>query len=234
MKRAGAVVAEALAAMKAAVAPGVTPVELDALCGEVFARHGALSAPRLEYGAPVNAFVSVNADVVHGLPTRRALRPGDVVKLDVTPNVDGFVADAALTVIVPPASKTAQRLVACAEAALSAALGAARAGGRLADIGGAVERTVRRGGFYVLRELAGHGVGRAIHEAPEVLNVATLDPSTLAEGTVLAIEPMIAARRGRVVTRTDGWTLGVHPASLTAHVEHTVVIQKGEPLVLTA
>jgi len=122
MKRAGAVVAAALAAMKASVRPGVTPAQLDDICGDVFAEHGAVSAPRLEYGAPVHAFVSVNADVVHGLPTVRPLEPGDVVKLDVTPNVGGFVADAALTVVVPPALEVAERLVACAEAAFWAAV----------------------------------------------------------------------------------------------------------------
>lgn len=235
MKRAGAVVAEALAAMKAAVEPGVTPAQLNAICGEVFAEHGAVSAPYLEYGAPVHAFVSVNADVVHGLPTRRPLEPGDVVKLDVTPNVGGFVADAALTVIVPPAPDVATRLVACTEAAFWAAMRTARAGRPLHVIGRAVEREVKRRGFHVIRELAGHGVGRAIHEAPEVLNFyRSRDATKLTEGLVLAVEPMVATRAGRVKTRPDGWTLGVQHGSLTAHYEHTVVITQGKPLVLTA
>lgn len=235
MKRAGAVVAEALAAMRAAVEPGVTPAQLNAICGEVFAEHGAVSAPHLEYGAPVHAFVSVNADVVHGLPTQRPLEPGDVVKLDVTPNVGGFVADAALTVIVPPAPDIATRLVACTEAAFWAAMRAARAGRPLHAIGRAVEREVKRRGFHVIRELAGHGVGRAIHEAPEVLNFyRSRDAAKLTEGLVLAVEPMVATKAGWVKTRPDGWTLGVQHGSLTAHYEHTVVITKGQPLVLTA
>ncbi len=234
IKRAGAVVAEALAAMKTAVRPGVTPAQLDAVCGEVFAERGAVSAPRLEYDAPVHAFVSVNADVVHGLPTNRPLKPGDVVKLDVTPNVGGFVADAALTVVVPPASKVATRLVACAEAAFWAALSVAQAGRPLHALGRAVEREVERRGFCVLRELAGHGVGRAIHEAPEVLNFYRQGDAKLTEGLVLAVEPMVATRAGRVTRRADGWTLGVRPGTLTAHFEHTVVITKGRPLVVTA
>jgi methionyl aminopeptidase len=235
MKRAGAVVAEALAAMKAAVEPGVTPAQLNALCGDIFAEHGAVSAPHLEYGAPVYAFVSVNADVVHGLPTDRPLEPGDVVKLDVTPNLGGFVADAALTVIVPPASEVAKRLVACAEAAFWAAMRPARAGRPLHAIGRAVEREVRRRGFHVIRELAGHGVGRAIHEAPEVLNFyRPHDATKLTEGLVLAVEPMVATRAGRVATRPDGWTIGVWHDGLTAHYEHTIVITQGQPLVLTA
>lgn len=235
MKRAGAVVAEALAAMKAAVETGVTPAQLNAICGEVFAEHGAVSAPYLEYGAPVHTFISVNADVVHGLPTQRPLEPGDVVKLDVTPNVGGFVADAALTVIVPPAPDVATRLVACTEAAFWAAMRAARAGRPLHAIGRAVEREVKRRGFHVIRELAGHGVGRAIHEAPEVLNFyRPRDAAKLTEGLVLAVEPMVATKAGQVKTRPDGWTLGVQHGSLTAHYEHTVVITKGQPLVLTA
>ena len=234
IKHAGAVVAAALAAMKTAVRPGVTPARLDAICGEVFDEYGAVSAPRLEYGAPVHAFVSVNADVVHGLPTNRPLEPGDVVKLDVTPNVGGFVADAALTVVVPPASKVATRLVACTEAAFWAALRVAQAGRPLHVLGRAVEREVKRCGFYVLRELAGHGVGRAIHETPEVLNFYRPGDAKLTEGLVIAVEPMVATRAGRVTTRADGWTLGVRPGTLTAHFEHTVVITRGKPLVVTA
>ena len=234
IKHAGAVVAAALAAMKTAVRPGVTPAQLDAICGEVFDEYGAVSAPRLEYDAPVHAFVSVNADVVHGLPTNRPLEPGDVVKLDVTPNVGGFVADAALTVVVPPASKVATRLVACTEAAFWAALRVAQAGRPLHVLGRAVEREVNRRGFYVLRELAGHGVGRAIHEAPEVLNFYRPGAARLTEGLVLAVEPMVATRAGRVTGRADGWTLGVRPGTLTAHFEHTVVVTKGKPLVVTA
>ena len=230
IKHAGAVVAAALAAMKATVQPGVTPAQLDAICGEVFAEYGAVSAPRLEYGAPVHAFVSVNADVVHGLPTDRPLEPGDVVKLDVTPNVGGFVADAALSVVVPPAPEIGTRLVACAEAALRVA----QAGRPLHALGRAVEREVKRRGFYVLRELAGHGVGRAIHETPEVLNFYRPGDAKLTEGLVIAVEPMVATRAGRVTTRADGWTLGVRPGTLTAHFEHTVVVTKGRPLVVTA
>ena len=235
LKRVGAVVAEALAAMRAAVRPGVTPATLNEICGEVFSRHGAASAPYMEYGAPVNAFISVNEDVVHGLPTIRPLKPGDVVKLDVTPHLDGFVADAAVTVIVPPAAKLAERLVACAEASFWGAMDAAQAGRPLNGIGGAVERQAKKRGFHVIRELAGHGVGRAIHERPEVLNFYRPgDRTLLTEGLVLAVEPMVSSRPGRVETRADGWTIGLRAGNLTAHFEHTVVITGGKPLILTA
>ena len=235
MKQVGAVVAEALAAMKAEVVPGVTPAELNDLCGEVFARYGAVSAPYLEYGAPVHAFISVNEDVVHGLPTTRRLGPGDVVKLDVTPNLNGFIADAALTVVVASTARTSQHLVACAEDAFWAATQVARAGRPLNVIGRAVEHKVKQRSLHIIRELAGHGVGQAIHESPEVLNFyRPNDRTLLTEGLVLAIEPMVSLRSGRITARADGWTLGMQGGNLTAHYEHTVVITKGKPLILTA
>lgn len=235
MRRAGAVVAEALREMRAAVAPGVTPVELDRICGAVFSRHGAESAPRRFYRAPVNAFVSVNEAAVHGLPRRRPLAPGDVVKLDVTPWVDGYIADAAVTVVVPPAPDRTMRLLECVEAAFSAAMAVTRAGTPIHEIGRAVESEVRSRGFQVIRELTGHGVGRRIHEPPEVPNHFTAsarDP--LRAGLVLAVEPIVAAGRGRVVVEPDGWTIRTRDRSLTAHFEHTVVVTDDVPLVLTA
>jgi methionyl aminopeptidase len=235
MRRAGTVVAEALEAMKAAIEPGITPRELDRLCGEVLARHGAVSAPRLFYSAPVDAFVSVNADVVHGLPSDRGLEAGDVVKVDVTPILDGFVADAARTLVVPPASRLAHELAACAEAAFWRAMAVTRAGQPVHVIGRAVEREVRRRGFRVIRELAGHGVGRAIHEKPEVPNFYVPSARTvLTDGLVLAVEPMVAAGSGRITTRQDGWTIGSHDGGLTAHFEHTVVVTNYSPIILTA
>lgn len=236
MQHAGKVVAEALKAMKEAILPGVTPLELDHLCGEVFKKHGAVSAPRQVYGAPVHAFISVNDDVVHGLPTSRPLQAGDVVKLDVTPVVNGYIADAAITVAVPPASPQALKLIACAEAAFEAAMQVASAGKPIHVIGKAIETTVTSRGFTVLRELSGHSVGRTIHEEPTVLNYHhPRDRYPLHEGLVLAIEPLISVgRRGRVKTRKDGWTLTTMDGSLSAHFEHTVVITGGRPLILTA
>lgn len=236
MKHAGQVVARTLAALNAAVEPGITPAELDRMAGEIFAQYGALSAPRLEYGAPVNVFISVNDDIVHGLPTARPLAPGDVVKIDVTPNVHGFVADAAITVAVPPVSALASRLIACAEAAFTEAVKSARAGRPLNGIGRAIETEAARRGFTVLRELRGHGVGRAIHEAPDVPNffLPRLN-KPLHEGLVLAIEPMVSSGRSwRSKTRRDGWTLCTTDRGLAAHFEHTVMITNGAPLILTA
>jgi methionyl aminopeptidase len=236
MKRAGFVVAETLRALRAAIEPGVTPAELDALAGRVFRQYGARSAPRMTYNAPVNVFISVNDDIVHGLPTRRPLAAGDVVSLDVTPFVDGYVADAAVTVAVLPASPVAMRLIECTGAALEAALSAAKAGQPVHAIGRAVETEVRRRGFTVLRELFGHGVGRAIHEDPNVPNYyRPVDRKKLHEGLVIAIEPMVSTGRSpRVRTLRDGWTLSTTDGGLAAHFEHTVMITGGRPLVLTA
>ncbi|OLV19311.1 type I methionyl aminopeptidase [Deinococcus marmoris] len=236
MKRAGVVVAETLRTLKAAIEPGVTPAELDALAGQVFRQYGASSAPRMTYDAPVNVFISVNDDIVHGLPTRRPLAAGDVVSIDVTPFVDGYIADAAVTVAVPPASPVAMRLIECTEAALEAALAAAKAGHPVNTIGRAVETEVKRRGFTVLRELFGHGVGRAIHEEPNVPNYyRPADRKKLHEGLVIAIEPMVSTGRShRVKTLRDGWTLSTTDGGLAAHFEHTVMITGGKPLILTA
>ncbi len=178
--------------------------------------------------------MSLNADVVHGVPTKRPLEPGDVVKLDVTPFLEGFIADGALTVIVPPASALSARLVACAEAAFWAALKEVRAGKPLNGIGRSVEREVRRRGFSVIRELAGHGVGRAVHEEPEVSNIyVAAEGRRLQKGLVLALEPMVAAGKSRIETRPDGWTIGARDGSLTAHFEHTIVVTHNKPIILT-
>ena len=236
MRRAGQVVAETLRTLKEAVRPGVTPAELDALAGQVFRRYGAQSAPRMTYNAPVNVFVSVNDDIVHGLPTRRPLAAGDVVSLDVTPFVDGYIADAAVTVAVPPASPVALGLIECAEAAFQAGLAAAKVGQPVHAIGRAVENEVRRRGFTVLRELFGHGVGRAIHEEPNVPNYyRPVDRKKLREGLVIAVEPMVSTGRShRVRTLRDGWTLSTTDGGLAAHFEHTVLITGDRPLILTA
>lgn len=242
MKRAGAAAAEALRTMKEMVLPNVTPADLNQRCWEIFKKYNAFSAPALVYGAPVHAFISVNADIVHGLPTKRKVQPGDVVKLDVTPFVDGYIADAAVTVVVGEGSSSfdklrtslSQKLVACAEKAFWSAMEATRAKQPLNGIGRSVEKEVNRAGFKVIRQLSGHSTGRSIHEEPEVLNFYMKDNRQLHEGLVLAVEPMIAARNPDVVHRGDGWTIGTKDGSLTAHFEHTVVVTNGKPLILTA
>ncbi len=235
LRRAGRVVALALAAMREAVREGISTAELDGIAARVLREHGARSASRVVYDFPGSVCISVNEEAVHGVPGSRRLRQGDLVTLDVTVELDGYYADAAVTVGVPPISETAQRLMECAEAAFWHAARAARAGERLASIGGKVEAEVKRHGFKVLRDVCGHGIGRSIHEAPSVCNFYNpWDWSRLTEGLVIALEPIISVSAQGTTTASDGWTLISADRSLTAHYEHTMVITRGEPLLLTA
>jgi methionyl aminopeptidase len=235
MSQVGRLVGLALAEMQKLVAPGITTAELDHAGAAFLRRHGARSAPQLVYDFPGFTCISVNEQIVHGVPGPRRLRAGDVVKLDVTAELGGYIADAAVTVLVPPAAPRAVALRDCATAAFGCALGSARAGEKLAGIGRSVEQEVERSGFSVLRELGGHGVGHAVHEKPSVLNFYIPGVSeTLVEGLVLAIEPIISERPARIVEEPDGWTLRTHNRCLAAHYEHTVVITSGAPLILTA
>jgi methionyl aminopeptidase len=232
--RAGKVVAEALDAMVQATHVGMTTHELDSIGAAVLKTHGARSAPQLVYGCPAVNLISVNDEVVHGLPGSRVLRAGDVVKIDVTADTGGYIADAAITVVMPGASNTSEQLRDTAVSAFDAGYRAAHAGCKVSEIGRAVEREVSARGFHVLRELSGHGVGRTIHEPPTVANY--FDPfqkEVLTEGLVLTIEPLISERQTRVVGGSDGWTLRTRNGCLAAHHEHTMIITKGDPIIVT-
>lgn len=235
LRAAARVVRLTLDAMERSVQAGARTATLDAVAAQVFHQNGARSAPALEYGFPGTVLISVNDEVVHGIPGRRMLGPGDVVKLDVTVEKNGYVADAARTIIVGQGTQTARQLAACAEAAFAAGLRAARAGRRVNEIGRGVERCVGDWGFTILRGLAGHGVGRTIHEPPTVANY--FDPwqtDVLSEGLVVTIEPLISAGADRTYQDVDGWTIRTGDGAIAAHYEHTIVITKGEPVVLTA
>jgi methionyl aminopeptidase len=231
----GKIVREALDRTAAAVRPGISTAELDAIGARVLAEHGAESAPPKVYGFPGALCISVNDEAIHGIPGGRLIQAGDLVKLDLVAEKGGFYADAAVTLTVGEASAEAAALARCAESAFYQALPAARAGNRVYEIGRAVERETRRCGFQVMRDLCGHGVGRTIHEAPSVPNYADARFRTrLTEGLVITIEPIIAAGRGEGVLQSDHWTIRTADGSLSAHYEHTVVITKGEPILLTA
>ncbi len=235
MRAAGAVVRRMLEAMKQAVRPGVTTAELDEVGARVMRQHGARSAPALVYKFPGVNCISVNEEVVHGVPGERKIQEGDLVKLDVTVEKDGFMADAAITVPVGAVSEESRRLIACAERAFEKAMRVARAGFRVSEIGRVVESEVRRNGFSVIRDLGGHGIGRTIHEEPHVPNYP--DPESrqvLTEGLVITVEPIIAAGLGRAVVAKDGWTVCTADRTTSAHYEHTLVITKAEPILLTA
>jgi methionyl aminopeptidase len=229
------VVRRTLDLLELRVRPGVTTAELDAAAAALLAAHGARSAPAMVYGFPGTVLISLNEEIVHGVPGPRVIEAGDLVKLDVTVELDGYVADAARTVTIAPAGDLAQRLAACALSAFDAGLGVARAGVKVNAIGRAVEREVRRHGFAVVGGLAGHGVGRTIHEEPSVPNwYDAWQTDVLTRGLVLTIEPMISAGSPHTVQERDGWTLRTKDRSLSAHHEHTLVITDGAPIVLTA
>src|SRR5947209_8028888 len=170
LRACGQIVAKTLRAMASAVRPGITTAELSEIGSRILEVNGARSSPPMVYGFPGDVCISVNDEVVHGIPGARVLLPGDLVKLDLTAEKDGYHTDSAVTIQVPPASKQAHQLSDCAGKAFRQALPAARAGNRTKDIGRAIEREVRRRGFHIIPELGGHGVGRTIHESPSVPN----------------------------------------------------------------
>jgi methionyl aminopeptidase len=234
LRAAGQVVARTLRELRRRVRPGVSTGELDAEARRIFAAHGARSGPQLDYDFPGTICISVGDEAVHGIPGPRRLREGELVKLDVTAELDGYYADACRTVPVGRASKADLRLVAAAESALNKAMGVARAGAPLNGIGAAVQAEVERRGFSVCGELTGHGIGRRIHEKPDVFNVAKPGPSpALEDGLVITIEPIIAAGAGKVI-EANGWVVRTADGSMSAHAEHTLVITDGAPIVLTA
>lgn len=231
----GRVVRLTLAALERATRPGITTAALDDIATQVFTAHGARSAPARVYGFPGTVLISVNDEIVHGIPGPRRLQHGDVVKLDVIAEKGGYVADAARTVVLPGGDGTGGRLRKCARSAFQRAISVARAGVKVNEVSRAIEDEVRRCGFTVVQGLCGHGVGRTIHEAPEVPN--TYNPhqtDVLTDGLVIAIEPMVATGSGQVETDADGWTVRMADAGLSAHYENTVVITRRAPVFLTA
>ncbi|HUD70496.1 MAG TPA: type I methionyl aminopeptidase [Dongiaceae bacterium] len=235
MTHVGRLVAESLRHLEACVRPGMTTGELDDEACRFFTARGARSGPQLDYDFPGFTCLSVNDEIVHGIPGPRVIRAGDLVKIDVTAECDGYIADAAISVPVPPVSEVARRLVACTRAAFQAALPAIRAGLPIVGIGRLVEATARRDGFHVVKELSGHGVGRRVHEPPEVPNYdEPLCRGTLKEGMVLAVEPIFAAGPGKALECDDRWTVRTETGCLAAHYEHTLVVRAGAPRILTA
>src|SRR5215207_1414159 len=235
LRRAGRVVALAIEAMKAALEPGMTTAELDAVGVEVYERYGARSAPQLVYGFPGVNLISVNDEAVHGVPGGRIIQRGDLVKIDVTTEIGGYVADAAVTVALPSGPEVHEELRDCAELAFARAASVARAGRPVNEIGRVVETTVSRQSFTVLTGLSGHGVGRSIHEPPTIPNQFDRRLySPLTEGLVVAIEPIIASGSERTVEGRDGWTIRTADGIPAAHYEHTIVVTRRSPIVLTA
>lgn len=222
--------------MMQAVTAGMTTADLDAIGAETLRRHGARSAPQQAYGFPGATCISVNDELAHGVPSStRRLREGDVVNLDVSAELDGYWADTGASIGVGAVSPLARTLLSATRAALQDALATARAGVPIREIGRAVERRARRHRLTVINNLTGHGVGRFIHEPPDVPNTFNpRDRRILHEGLVIAIEPILSTGADHVVEAEDGWTLRTPDRSIGAQFEHTIVITRGEPVLLTA
>jgi methionyl aminopeptidase len=238
MRRSGRINAQALAAAVAVVRPGVTTAEINAAAEGVLRRAGAgmafLGYPG-PYPYPAATCVSVNAELVHGIPGRRPLREGDIVSIDCGSVVDGFVGDSAITVGVGKISDEARRLLDVTCAALFAGIGQMRVGRRTGDVSAAIQAMVERGGFNVVREYTGHGVGRAMHEEPQLPNYGQAGTGlTLRPGITIALEPMVLAGSPETRVLRDQWTVASRDGRLTAHFEHSVAVTANGPLILTA
>jgi len=236
MHGAGRLVGEVLTELAAKVAPGVSTAELDELAEKRITRAGATPAFKGYHGYPATICASINDEVIHGIPSgRRVLQEGDIISIDVGAALDGYFGDSAITLPVGLVSEQAAMLLRVTEEALYKAIEQARPGARVSDIGHAVQKHVEAFGFSVVREFVGHGIGQRMHEEPQVPNYG--DPGRgprLAEGMVLAIEPMVNAGKPSVKVLADGWTAVTRDKSLSAHFEHTVAVTAGEPWILTA
>jgi methionyl aminopeptidase len=234
MRRAGRVVAEMHELIRGAIRPGVSLLELDAVGRDVLARRGARSNFLGYHGYPAVICASVNEVVVHGIPDDRRLAEGDIVSIDCGAIVDGYHGDAAFTAGVGAVDAESQRLSDVTRAALDAGIAELVPGSRLGDLGAAVQATVERAGFSVVREYVGHGIGTAMHEPPDVPNYGRRGKGRrVSSGDVFAVEPMVCAGRNAVAVLDDGWTVVTVDGSRAAHWEHTVAVTDDGPEVLT-
>ena len=234
LRRIGRIVALTLAVMRERIQPGMTTAELDAIGARELQRHGARSAPILAYNYPGATCISINDEAAHGIPGPRVIQPGDLVNIDVSAELAGYYADSGASVAIPPVAPGVRRLCEYTARALEAAIGSAKAGARLQQVGRAIQRVASRGGYHCIRELGGHGIGRKIHEAPSVPNWNNRAArGVLSEGQVITLEPFLTTGAIHVNTAADGWTLRTTDGSLAAQYEHTVVITRGRPILLT-
>jgi methionyl aminopeptidase len=237
MREAGRINAKALAAVRALSRPGVTTAELDAAAEEVIRKHGAI--PTFKgypgpYPFPATICVSINEQLVHGIPGKRKLQSGDVVSVDCGTTFEGFVGDSAITIGIGEIDPLARRLIEVTEQALYLGIRQMRAGNHVGDISAAVQKHVESNGFHVPREYTGHGVGRQMHEGPQVPNFGLPGRGVLLQpGMTIALEPMVMVGTHRTRVLADQWTVIAADSSLAAHFEHSIAVTENEPLILT-
>lgn len=235
MRQAGRIVATVLEALRLQVKPGMKTEELDTIAAQEVVRLGAKPSFKGYHGYPANLCVSVNDEIVHGIPGERVLREGDVVSLDFGAIFQGFQGDAAITVGLGKVSPEAERLIATTDGALKAGIAAARSGARLGDVSAAIQNYIESRRYSVVREYTGHGIGREMHEDPPIPNFGVKGSGpVLKRGMALAIEPMVNIGDWRTKVGGNGWTVSTSDGSLSAHFEHTIAITDGEAEVLTA
>ena len=235
LQRIGRIVSFTLHKMLDSIEPGMTTQELDAIGERLLFEHGARSAPKLAYDFPGYTCISVNEEAAHGVPGSRIIKAGDLVNVDVSAELDGYFADTGGTRIVPPTSPIKTKLCHATRIALTEAIKVARAGQPINRIGHAIQNVAKTHQLRIIENLGGHGVGRAIHEEPEHIlgYYDTHDHRILKEGMVIAIEPFLSTK-SRIVSETDdGWTLAGLPGNLSAQYEHTLIVTRGEPIIVT-
>ena len=236
LMRIGQIVGEAVRVMAESLRPGITTKELDEIGAAYLKKRGARSAPILTYKYPGATCISINDEAAHGVPGKREVKAGDLVNIDVSAELDGYFADTGASFPVPPISPEVEFLCDCTQMALDAALEVVRDGQRINVIGRAVESIANKAGLHIIRDLGGHGVGRGLHEDPRnIPNYYTnRAKSRLSDGMVMTIEPFLTFGSGRIYTARDGWTLKTSDGQLAAQYEHTVVITRGKPILVTA
>ncbi len=234
MRKAGRIVAEVLAGLRERIKPGVTTSSLNAWADQFIRQQGALPSFKGYRGYPASVCISVDSEIVHGIPSRRRLSEGQIVSLDVGAICEGYQGDAAITVGVGQVSAQAMELMRATERALAAGMALARAGRRLGDVSHAIQVTAENAGLNVIREYVGHGIGTEMHEDPQIPNFGPAGRGPLLRpGMTLAIEPMLVAGDYHTRVLEDGWTVVTADGSLAAHFEHTVAVTDGDPVVLT-
>lgn len=234
MRQAGIVVASILETLKEAVEPGVTTIELDAIAREVLRANKAKSNFLGYHGFPAVICTSINNEIVHGIPSNRELKAGDIVSIDAGAIVEGYHGDAAITVGVGQISELAKKLIQVTEASLYIGIDQLQVGNHLFEVGRAIQKYVEANGFSVVREYVGHGIGTKMHEDPQIPNYWPGVPGPLIEeGNVFAIEPMVNAGSFETVLLKDGWTVVTKDGSLSAHFEHSIAVTKQGPEILT-
>jgi methionyl aminopeptidase len=234
LRKANAIVAEVLEKLTPAVAPGVTTSELDQIAERVILSRGAIPAFKGYRGFPCSACISINEQVVHGIPDSRKLREGDIVSIDVGTNLNGYFGDAAITLPVGEVDREGKRLLEVTEKALSIGIEMARVGNRLFDISHAIQAWVESHGFSVVRDFVGHGIGQSLHEEPQIPNFGSpRQGPRLERGMIFALEPMVNEGTYEVKILRDGWTVVTADGKRSAHFEHTIAITDGEPEILS-